>query len=314
MGNIKHFLESNTKIKNDIFHYTSIEGLKSIIDNKTLRFTDSQFLNDKEEYLLINEILLQMKDEVKLKKEEEKLLGRVMNNLQQNFSIDHLSVTHIEAGKTLNLNLSNRRFYIFSCSKNMDSLAMWNYYTKSEAYIGYNIGISFSAIKNVVEKIDNITCYYGEVIYEIMEVQELLISKLKEIVEMFKLDPNDEIYSEPLDEATGVFLKYLETIRLFIKRDYFKHEEEFRFVLEVPTYINSKDIQKGFSIKKGVIRPHIDLKFCEDSHKIQFINSITTSPTIDAELSKVGIGLYLKNQKINIDSDKIMNSKIKIRF
>lgn len=34
----------------EVYHYTSPEGLVSIFKNKTFRFTDCQFFNDKLEY------------------------------------------------------------------------------------------------------------------------------------------------------------------------------------------------------------------------------------------------------------------------
>ena len=40
-----------------IVHYTSPEGLKGIIENRTLRFTDSEYLNDKSEGKLIYDTL-----------------------------------------------------------------------------------------------------------------------------------------------------------------------------------------------------------------------------------------------------------------
>ena len=39
----------------NLFHYTSPEGLKSILSTRTLYFTDSQFLNDYREKVNIND-------------------------------------------------------------------------------------------------------------------------------------------------------------------------------------------------------------------------------------------------------------------
>ena len=34
-----------------VFHYTSLDGFKSIIENNSIRFTECCYLNDKKEYL-----------------------------------------------------------------------------------------------------------------------------------------------------------------------------------------------------------------------------------------------------------------------
>ena len=42
----------------EVYHYTSPEGLVSILNNKTFRFTDCQFFNDTLEYYFLNQKIL----------------------------------------------------------------------------------------------------------------------------------------------------------------------------------------------------------------------------------------------------------------
>lgn len=55
----------------EVYHYTSPEGLVSIFKNKTFRFTDCQFFNDKLEYNYIKKPLC-----VAISKLENKLLNK----------------------------------------------------------------------------------------------------------------------------------------------------------------------------------------------------------------------------------------------
>ena len=56
---IKEIIHINDFEKvNCVFHYTSPEGLYSILKNRTFRFTDCQFFNDKSEYVYVKRPLI----------------------------------------------------------------------------------------------------------------------------------------------------------------------------------------------------------------------------------------------------------------
>lgn len=59
------------KRSEEVYHYTSPEGLVSIFKNKTFQFTDCQFFNDKLEYNYIKKPLC-----VAISKLENKLLNK----------------------------------------------------------------------------------------------------------------------------------------------------------------------------------------------------------------------------------------------
>ena len=58
-------------------HYTSPEGMLSILQNRTLRFTDCQFFNDKLEYIYIKKPLCKVVNELAPKMRNQHLVESV---------------------------------------------------------------------------------------------------------------------------------------------------------------------------------------------------------------------------------------------
>lgn len=61
------------------YHYTSIEGLKGIIENKCVRFTDCQFLNDTSEYNHLKMLLKKIQEGCGCDDEYNHFLGEVIS-------------------------------------------------------------------------------------------------------------------------------------------------------------------------------------------------------------------------------------------
>lgn len=94
-----------------IYHYTSIGGLESILRNKTLRFTNMKYMNDKDEIIAgLDSIAKDCRASEKTRKQ-------------------------------LRSAITNLGMQIFVCcfSLKEDSFPMWNYYTKEVNSQGYNI-------------------------------------------------------------------------------------------------------------------------------------------------------------------------------
>lgn len=105
-----------------IYHYTSPDGMKGILENKTIRFSDRYFLNDSSEgtYIMdlcIKNIEILVPNHDKFKYELLKRCGERKEKPQRD------------------------DFYVHQCSfsKYEDSLALWNYYTKGNNIQGYNL-------------------------------------------------------------------------------------------------------------------------------------------------------------------------------
>ena len=154
----------------EFYHYTSSDGLKSILKNRSIYFTDCQFLNDTQERLSIN-------------KEVDKFWHYNREAYDKNF-INILNGVYIEAYEDNGFFYSERyvdcgikdevsRYYVFSCSENNDCLNLWKYYSKNGTYEGYNIGLNeFALTDEWIDRDNNIAIICSRVIYEQEEKQE----------------------------------------------------------------------------------------------------------------------------------------------
>lgn len=91
---------------------------------------------------------------------------------------------------------------------------------------------------------------------------------------------------------------------MFFKREYFKGENEYRFVL---SYVDENEIKINFRSRNGLIIPYIK----EKVEELAFINNITIGPTNKTDMATSGVRELLHHNDLEIDVTK---SKIPLRF
>ena len=311
MNTYNNYLKCSNSIfkflqKNDngysIFHYTSPDGLSSIIQNGKLRFTDRFFLNDESEGIYVLELLAKEFDLI----------------IDKTFPLSIIKDDIIKQCKDYKQTITTYQFKIYqiSFSLDRDSLCMWNYYTKGNDIRGYNIEFN---PKEICEKLnlgkDKKAPYIlnGKVIYDrteqITEVKKLLNSFYDAIL----LDYNNDV-----DEAIKFFKKHLSCIlqRLtllgtFFKSEYFKIENEYRIALDLNIdesgHTPNIDAKRKFMSKKDFFVPYYDIDFDRNA-----IKSITLSPTIDRYEGRKNVKMLLDEQEMK--AVDIKQSQIPVRF
>ncbi|MEA5026968.1 MAG: DUF2971 domain-containing protein [Erysipelotrichaceae bacterium] len=302
-----------------IFHYTSPQGLYSILKNKTIRFTDCQFLNDKSEYNHIREPLKTALEETYYSLHDPSVWEMLNNYISDNFEWEtmvNISPSPSKGVNNLKFKTYRMRYYVFCATDLADSLGMWNYYVKGGNYQGYNLQISVNDFLDCFATITNprIDVFYGKVIYNEKEKVEILKNIILTIDAKLHNDllnvQQDEDYDVANQEAQGELLTYLENFRLFFKDNSFSAEREYRFVIRVPLEYENEDVLKtGYEMKSGIIVP-----FCELSiEKHNTIGGITLSPMLEKELAENGLNRFLKDNGYG-DKIKPKQSKIPIRY
>ncbi|MGI5849924.1 MAG: DUF2971 domain-containing protein [Christensenellales bacterium] len=307
--------------KQKIYHYTSAQGLFSILKNQTIRFTDCQFLNDKSEYNHIREPLKTALEETYYSLHDPSV-GEMLNNvITDNYeweTLVNLSPSQPQGLKGLKIKMYKMRYYVFCATDLSDSLGMWNYYVKGGNYQGYNLQISINDFLNCFGPIrnPNVDVFYGKVIYKEKDKVDILKSIIQSVDQKLNdslLDINDEEDNDiTRQESQGELLTYLENFRLFFKDSAFSAEREYRFIVRVPLECeNAEDdvLQTGYDMKNGIMVPYCELKL----DKCNTISSITLSPMLENDLAENGLKRFLKD---NGYSDKIdvKQSKIPIRY
>ena len=312
-----------------VYHYTSPDGILSILKNKTLRFTDCQYLNDASEFVYISEPLDKEYKMVMLE------YGETFKNIVEDFNT-LLQSPYTSLGVEINpkkkqsagssITFKSYRYYVLCASENPDAINMWNYYSKNGIYQGYNLGIDCDHLKdclNLNNTNDQIKFIEGKVIYDKKIQVEMIYKKAIDLLTIYKENANktNDNFHESMcfnyfrDEMFG----YINKQKLFFKNPAFAGEEEYRFVLQVDNrFFEDKEspINKKFKLDfrvgaSGIITPFIEWKF-NLTDKENMFKQITLAPMIESTLAKESFNRFLISTvrtKINIKQ-----SSIKLRF
>ena len=276
--------------KFDLYHYTSIGSLFSILQNETIRLTDYRFLNDTQE---LSYALNWLKDYLAPKDEEEfgkKVLTAIDN-------VEHGKMERIKSvsdgSPYMQRYLCDIHYYILSLSRRYDDLAMWRMYAKDGCCIKFNsqklkeffYGFRDANFDNgLMNPID------GKIQYEISE-------ELKKAIN-FHYNLKNEL------------MLYDDILRfcLLVKSPSFSFEHEYRMGIPFEDQYLGKNCSKEFSLSGTTIRPQLELK----NFPIRdIIEEITISPFVTSELTKIGIQELLISK--GISPDVVRLSQISIR-
>ena len=300
-------LSSNNESEN-IYHYTSIEAFKNIIEKKEFRFTDRFYLNDKSEGTYILDLFIKNFDyivsDTDLGTKKEELLSKIQEYKE---------------------NMQEKIFKIFqaSFSINSDSLCMWNYYTKGNGIKGFNIGFdSTSLCKSIRDKINNEKekpyVFSGKVIYDKKEQVEILKAFVTRTYNAI-LEDVKEVYTNDIEKLAvsdfvgrpEIIIERITLLGVFFKKPCFEVEEEYRiavdfFVSEGKAANTNKEIMYVCR-DNGFIAPYLDLDF-----DLASIKEITVSPTMDFIETKNNLKVFLAGR--GLDNISINPSEIPVRF
>jgi hypothetical protein len=289
------------------YHYTSPDGLKCILKESTLRFTDCQFLNDKSEFVNFNNVIVKAKKSRKVNQDAGQMF--------------HESIDKMINGAPMDIDINTdgviqNKWYVFCTTIQRDSLQMWNYYIKNNKYEGYNIGFNLRDLAKRLSKEfkkNLIEAYFSKVKYNEKNQIGELVYWINYLFDEFKKEcAKNKFKYNFVEEAikkqfNAELIKIINVKRLFYKNSCFKHEEEFRFIIKIP--INETffyDNQEAF-IKNGIFVPYFDVNIDKS-----IIKNITLSPLLESDIARHGLKIYLEhNGYYNVD---IKQSKIPVRY
>jgi len=290
-----------------IFHYTSAEGLKSIIENKQIWFSKTDFLNDKDEikhtYDLIENIiggtrLLETRGDKELNKEIEEFKG-------------YLDKALLGEGNSFNRVNS----YSASFSMNGDSNLLWEGYSKDD---GYNIEFNSNAIYSIVCDVNKLNldciCIAHTVIYEEEEQINLLKNEVIDIYKIFKYCKKFDKLEE-FENLISSNISNIVVYSLFFKSAEFKPEDEYRIIM---SFVDDTIEERSFKIrvKNGAFIPYKEVLILKNTTGVNEmpINSITISPKNNLDIVENGIDYLLKlNNVEGIHEEAKWTNKIKIK-
>lgn len=296
-----------------VFHYTSPEGLLGILgkDGVSLWFSQYDSLNDITEGTHIVDVYRKVCDKLyrqgKIKEIFYNEIREIKPSIQEAFlysneesNKDDGFVDRIKFDK-------NAQKFICCFSTNSDSLPMWNYYTKENQYEGYNIGFSFWRTQHLDIQND-----YGKgyklrlfsVIYEDKEQEKIIQSKIEKLYPFCQDYDNKNANILRIKNALAYFLRDLS---LKFKKSCFRHEQEVRAILTIPS--DQKKFEVQYRNKSGYIIPYIKVDFPKEA-----ISNITVGPLINNEMAVKNIKALIQARNYSPYIIDIKSSQIPIRY
>ncbi len=270
-----------------IYHYTSPSAFSNIVQHHHLWYSDRRFLNDQSEGINALDVLSNV---IPVANISEELRDYLREKCEQ---------------KRNGVFSKGNGFYILSLSTDKDNLNLWNYYSKNNKLLGYNIGFEKNELLNSLRKAPEgkrpVEPIYGKVLYKYDEKFDIV----KDIVEILS-DSGEKFECQTVGDL--IIERIMLTGCLF-KADAFENEHEYRIVIPwepewEANIINIPPVE--FRERDGFFIPYLlidfDIKEC--------IKNVTVSPTIDYNLAEASLKMLLRNYP----RIEIRHSSIPVRY
>lgn len=270
-----------------LFHYTSIEGMKSIISNNNLWATDYRFLNDAQEMMDGLDVLL---------KELE--------------SSEHAALHHFL--KLMNVeSLVTESFvnpHILSFCSTSDLLSQWRAYGAESEGICLEFDL-FTSHLSVDEKSITTNGYLVPVVYDDLIKKDIIVDIIKSIeTDLLSINLCSESYND-LSEVdrhyiSGMILSKFITPILSFKNKSYAEESEWRAIF-LPAKDEVENLRK-FRTSNGTFTPYIEAVIIDNSAKSELLplKSVCLPPG-SGKSSQIGLELFL--QKFGYKGDVAVN-------
>lgn len=292
----------------DIFfyHYTNMEGIKGIIENKSFWATNCSFLNDTHEF---QKAFNMYREEILEQIPNEEIRKEIID--EYNKQVAEISLSEI------NNNESQSGYYVISFSLNPDNLALWSEFSDSMGYnLGFNINQFDKAFKSNIK-------WQGKVVYKYDEQIRMLKESYNNLLRGY-LD-KDSLTME--DFKRGIFPKksisefascssiFCLLYSMFFKESNYSQEEEYRFVF---SYSDMEDVDKDYFIDNEVkykIKNNALIPFVALNMTTLPIESVMIGPKNYADYTELGIRMFLKRHlEKQIENIKIIESSLSLRY
>lgn len=285
-----------------LYHYTTAEGLKGIIENNELWATSAYFLNDPTEitygYNRLREVLDKWLANARVAGERDSLRFILVTALRETFGKDLLE-------KKLPI-------YLACFCEEDNLLSQWRAYGQSG---GYSVGFRVPTVKTVSlgqgfrPEPNTYTSTWAKVEYNKIEQVRRCDAALGRILDA--LDPGTGEAIRKISEhpfygyaalLTATQEVLLEEIVRF-KNEAFNVEKEWRIIVRRREFLKQAIDDGGkepmkvyFRTSNGMVVPYVKLIPTDKPPKTLPIQRIRTGPTLDKETAKMAITLMLEKR------------------
>ena len=297
----KAFYDSDKSLT--LYHYTTFEGLKGILDSRSLWCSHVSALNDPLELLYGKRIILDNINSF-LEKENDKKIKTILDNL----------IILIEA---FDKNLYST--YVASFCEEDNLLSQWRGY--SGKGIGYNIGILFDSetrYSHDIQNLEDSSVSLLKIIYEpndqnnfVSKYLSSIIASAQRAIKRWEIaEGTTPISWESQVAAEAVNLLF--EIMLSMKSPVFKEEKEWRLIKVLMD--DYKPELLSFRENEDIPIPYITtFIYKEINRELEFpIESIRFGPMLEEGRAKKSLKLFVIKRAIQPYAIKINHKKIRI--
>lgn len=290
----------------DIFHYCRKNILEDIINSKRLRFSDIRFLNDTtefEEAVRILRIAVERKKSSMDKELYDILTDKDVLDEIKSYSQRYPFYPPINKNRDIDAVKPICRVYTCSFSMDGDLLSMWNYY----AHRDEGVSINFTELEDHIQANEKVKIAWGRIWYTEEDKSQCIEALLEDVATLFSEIPDKKCREEMVQE---VLISTINNMRVFMKHEKYKTEEEYRAVLIVPEeVIDNNGLPDGYTQgykQRNIDKPYIDVPF-----DLKSITNIIINPYGDFDSINADMEDWL--QKQNLNDIRIWKSNIPMR-
>lgn len=275
----------------NLYHYTDLNAVHSILDTHKIRMTDIRFLNDKTEYLQGLEILQEASHEVFLKNSH---YNEEFTNVIDGWFKDAFK-------ELLELQNANEMFYVASFSRSSDTLSQWR------SYGMFAIEFDYDKLKNRLFElsVQRITQHDGILDYELIECHYVLNKNdaLEEALQKIRANIITTISfwwldNVPIEKNMHLYKDLKKTISMLattFKHASFYEEQEVRLVIS--DKIVSENI--NFRTKNNILIP-----FYEFDITAEVISGIKIGPVENQIITEQSLNIFNAHRSTKLRSEK----------
>ncbi len=288
-----------------LYHYTTAEGIRGIVENGEFVATKSDFLNDKLEFQYAVEVMERLMEKYIV---NESLRERFSEKLKA--EIARLGIISSAATPVSGEEMS---FYVVSFSKQQNNTLLWVEFTD---FRGYCLEFDY---ERIVEGFSHRLFLHGTVIYDEEEqmnaLLEGLLSCIRNLAEEGARDLQGFFEEEPLttedslDQLVEIMAVVCSVYAMFFKKSFFAGEEEYRFIFS-PLQKGTAETQPRFRLLNQIFLPYIKVKLEGKTGSIP-LQSVMVGAKNNSDIAVRGMKYFLKTKGLDIP---VLLSDVPLRY
>jgi hypothetical protein len=261
-----------------LYHYTSQQGLISILTSHAMWATDIRFLNDASEYNYGERIIKNV-----ISRRRKGRRGETKKFFEEfDASVDLFPETH---------------FFVMSLTEVGDLLSQWRGYTPNGN--GFSLGFGVEKLRTVLEQRGEFSLV--KCIYEPDEQEKWVNQAIDDVLEEW--NQRDEPTPKRRDNKVQIRIYPPTLLRILctflapvFKNATFKEEKEWRFILTR----NNTSVWK-FRSGQSMITPFIEVNLLTDEDDLGSmpVSEVIIGPTPHPELARTSVRMLLESQSLD---------------